>query len=137
MAQENHRILIADDKKEFHQQIRFAFRQHYEFEGAIDIQQLEEKLNENIKYDLILLDLIFNDETQEKIGLEWITKILESRPALPIIVVTNDNDIDTVLEAINRGAKSFLYKKIRPRKMGQQISRNYTKRKINAGKHPA
>lgn len=110
MSEQNYKILIADDDREFHRQVRYAFRKNYEFEGAETIPDLQEKLQKNVNYDLILLDLIFNNVTKEKIGLEWITKIIASHPSLPIIVATNENDIEIVVEAMNRGAKSFLYK---------------------------
>ena len=111
MPDRNYKILIADDDAQFHQQIRYAFRKNYEFEGAISIELLEKKLQQGEIFDLILLDLIFDNVTKEKIGLELIPRIKEQLPNIPIIVVTNENDVETVVDAMNLGAKNFLYKK--------------------------
>ena len=97
MSNKNYHILIVDDDTEFHQQIRFAFRRNYVFEGAIDADHLQDKLNENKQFDLILLDLVF-DDTQKKIGLELIPVLKEKAPNVPIIVATADRSIDTVVE---------------------------------------
>lgn len=35
MPDKNYSILIVDDDPEFHQQIRYAFRRHFTFEGAV------------------------------------------------------------------------------------------------------
>jgi DNA-binding NtrC family response regulator len=105
----NPQILIVDDVPDFHQEIRYAFRKGYTFEGAIGVKQLREKLRSNTHFDLILLDLVL-EASGKKIGLELIQEIRESRPGIPIIVVTGDSDYKTAAEAIYRGAQRFLYK---------------------------
>lgn len=109
MSTKNFNILIVDDDPEFHQQIRYAFRRNYVFEGAINIDHLDKKLTENSKFDLILMDLIL-DDSQEKIGLELISQINSKHPEIPIIVVTSDREIDTVVKAMKVGARDFLPK---------------------------
>lgn len=109
MPNRNYKILIIDDDPEFHQDIRYAFRKYYEFEGAIGIAQLEKKLQGNSAFDLILLDLVL-DGSGEKVGLTLIPTLQEQLPGVPIVIVTNDNSIQTVVEATKKGAKDFLYK---------------------------
>ncbi len=109
MSNKNYHILIVDDDTEFHQQIRFAFRRNYVFEGAIDAEHLTHKLAENKTYDLILLDLVF-DDTQRKIGLDLIPVLRRKAPNVPIIVATADRSIDTVVAALKLGASNFLVK---------------------------
>lgn len=109
MADKNYSILIVDDDPEFHQQVRYAFRRHYTFEGAVSPEHLEKKLIENSKFDLLLMDLVL-DETKKKIGLELISKVSKIYPEIPIIVVTSDKRIETVVEAMRLGARDFLTK---------------------------
>ena len=109
MSVKNYNILIVDDDPEFHQQIRYAFRRNYVFEGAISFEHLNKKLNEKKDYDLILLDLVF-DDSKKLIGLERIPELTSNYPNIPIIVVTADKEIDTVVNAMKFGAKDFLTK---------------------------
>ncbi len=109
MSNRNYSILIVDDDPEFHQQIRYAFRRNYTFEGAVNTDNLERKLKENGNFDLILMDLIL-DSSKQKIGLELIPKLRKSHPDIPIIVVTADKEIDTVVQAMKLGARDFLTK---------------------------
>ena len=109
-ATKNYRILIVDDEPEFHQEIRYAFRRNFAFEGAIGIQQLEKKLKEYNNFDLVLLDLVL-DNTEKKIGLELLPYLREKLPNVPIIIVTKDEKTDTIVEAMKVGADDFLPKR--------------------------
>jgi len=109
MSTKNYNILLIDDDSQFHQELRYAFRRSFVFEGAIGVDQLEKKLKENTVFDLILLDLVL-DDSEHKIGLELIGNLKAVYPDTPIIIVTNDKKIDTVVEAMRLGATSFLHK---------------------------
>ena len=107
MSSKNYHILIVDDDTEFHQQIRYAFRRQFLFSGAVNEQQLFQKLDEESNFDLLLLDLVL-DESETKKGLDIIPKVLSRYPELPVIIVTGDRSIDTVVTAMKLGAKNFL-----------------------------
>jgi DNA-binding NtrC family response regulator len=109
MPDKNYSILIVDDDPEFHQQVRYAFRRQYTFEGAVSPEHLEKKLIENSKFDLLLMDLVL-DESKKKVGLELVSKVSKIYPEIPIIVVTADKRIETVVEAMRLGARDFLTK---------------------------
>jgi len=109
MSSKNYHILIVDDDTEFHQQIRYAFRRQFLFSGAVNEQQLFQKLDEASNFDLLLLDLVL-DESETKKGLDIIPKVLSRYPELPVIIVTGDRSIDTVVTAMKLGAKNFLVK---------------------------
>ena len=109
MLVKNYQVLLLDDQVEFHQEMRATFRQHYIFDGARTIPELEKKLSET-QYDLLLLDLVLDEDSGERVGLSLIEKAKHLAPGLPVIVVTKDNDAETALEAINLGATNFLYK---------------------------
>lgn len=109
MSSKNYHILIVDDDTEFHQQIRYAFRRQFLFSGAVNEQQLFQKLEEESDFDLLLLDLVL-DDTEAKKGLDLIPQVVSQYPELPVIIVTGDRSIDTVVTAMKLGAKNFLVK---------------------------
>jgi len=109
MSSKNYHILIVDDDTEFHQQIRYAFRRQFLFSGAINEKQLFEKLSGEGHFDLILLDLVL-DDSETKRGLEIIPQIAQRYPGIPVIIVTADRSIDTVVQAMKQGARNFLVK---------------------------
>ncbi len=110
MFSRNYKVLIIDDDPEFHQQIRFAFRRNFEFEGALDVEQMDEKLKSGAIFDMILLDLILDKNSDVKVGFDLIPRLKKAHPYTPVVVVTNDPHVYNGLEAIKRGASDFLYK---------------------------
>lgn len=109
MSDKNYSILIVDDDTELHQQLRFAFRRNYEFDGAINADQFRRKLAAKNDYSLILMDLVL-DSSNDKVGLELIREVSRQYPKIPIIVVTADKEVNTVVEAMHLGASDFLTK---------------------------
>ena len=110
MSDKNHSILIVDDDTELHQQLRFAFRRNYEFDGAINAEQLRKKLASKSDYSLILMDLVLDSNSNEKVGLDLIMEVSTQYPHIPIIVVTADKEVNTVVDAMHFGASDFLTK---------------------------
>ena len=105
----NYNVLIIDDEPEFHMKIRKAFNANYAFEGASTIEQMWKKLSGKEIFDLVILDLRLTG-TEENIGLSLIPGIQKAHPNLPIVVATIENDPDAVIQAMELGAKGFLYK---------------------------
>lgn len=105
----NYRILIVDDEPPWHSIIRNAFIENYEFEGAVSVEKMWEKLKHNNHFDLLLLDLRL-DGTEKKIGLELIPEIKKKYPKIPIIIATNANDAESAVAAMEAGAKTYLFK---------------------------
>jgi DNA-binding NtrC family response regulator len=110
MFSRNYKVLIIDDDPEFHQQIRFAFRRNFEFEGVVSFSEVEAKIQTNPTFDLILLDLLLDKNSKDKIGFDLIPKLQRWLPSVPIVVVTNEPSIYNGVEALKRGAADFLYK---------------------------
>ncbi len=111
MLKINYRILVVDDDFEFHKNLRLALREGYLFEGARDEFELRKKLNGKDTYDLILLDLDLHGNEDVTVGLNLIPELGEKFPDIPIIVITKESKISVVIEAINKGAKTYLHKK--------------------------
>lgn len=105
----NFRILIVDDELLFHQTIRHAFQENYEFEGAVSVEKMWGKLKQDQHFDLLLLDLRL-EGTEENIGLELIPKLKDKYPSIPVIVATKESDSGAIIAAMEAGAKSYLIK---------------------------
>ena len=105
------RILIVDDDLSFHQRVRYALREHFEFEGVETVEKLWTLLRKDDHFDLILLDLALNPDDDDKtLGLEIIQQLRQKLPNIPILVVTNKPDFESATTAILRGAKDYLDK---------------------------
>lgn len=106
----NHRVLIVDDNLEFHRQLRYDLRRYYEFDGVTNLQNMSEKLDSGMNFDLILLDMVLEENSQEKAGLTALPDLIRAYPDIPVIVVTNYPDFPSVVKAIQTGAVDFLPK---------------------------
>ncbi len=103
-------ILVIDDEEKGYKNIQHLGKQ-YHYEWATSLLAAEDVLKER-NYDLIVLDLIFEDEngTKKMQGLDFIATIKKIKPEIPIIVFTNDDNVKTSNEAIRLGADYFLRK---------------------------
>lgn len=62
-------------------------------------------------YDLLLMDLNYTrDTTSGREGLDLLDKVRARDAALPVVVMTGWGSIDTAVEAMRRGARSFVQK---------------------------
>ncbi len=104
-----YKILIVDDDIEFHKDTRSALRHHYLCDAAVDPQNVQQKILEK-KYDLVLLDLVLNEGTEEKIGLRLLPDILEKQNSTPVVIITADGNVETVVEAMKKGAADYIHK---------------------------
>ena len=63
------------------------------------------------RYDLLLMDLNYaRDTTSGREGLDLLTEIHARDRGLPIVVMTGWGNIDTAVDAMRRGARSFVQK---------------------------
>ncbi len=56
--------------------------------------------------DLVVLDLGLPDST----GLATLTRVVESAPRIPVVVLTGTGDLDVAYEALHQGAQDYLVK---------------------------
>jgi phosphoserine phosphatase RsbU/P len=69
-----------------------------------------ERLRER-SFDLLLMDLKYSrDTTSGREGLELIPQVRSHDPSMPIVVMTGWGSVDTAVEAMRLGAKSFVQK---------------------------
>jgi sigma-B regulation protein RsbU (phosphoserine phosphatase) len=105
------RVLVADDQTDILQALRFLLM---ELECEIDLVNSVDDVMGHLEkqtYDLLLMDLNYTrDTTSGKEGLALLDRAHAHDPVLPIVVMTGWGSIDTAVEAMRRGAKSFVQK---------------------------
>jgi DNA-binding NtrC family response regulator len=105
------RVLVADDERDVVEAVRLLFAAHdltvfpatspAEAMAAARVQPL----------DAALIDLNYEKgRTNGDQGLELISTLRRSLPALPIVVMTAWSSIELALEAMRRGARDFIEK---------------------------
>lgn len=102
----NTRILVIDDDKNFIEQVRPVL----ERAGRVVVGYSEGdfyKLFRPYQFDLVLLDLRLQEEKE---GLELLRYALEEDPSVPVIVITAYGSVDTAIEALQAGARTYIQK---------------------------
>jgi sigma-B regulation protein RsbU (phosphoserine phosphatase) len=105
------RVLVADDQPDVLEALRWLLTgEGYEPQFVSSTDGVMERLRAE-RFDLLLMDLNYSrDTTSGREGLELIPRVRAHDPALPIVVMTGWGSIDTAVEAMRRGAKSFVQK---------------------------
>jgi phosphoserine phosphatase RsbU/P len=105
------RLLVADDQPDVLEALRWLLTgEGYEPEFVSSTEAVMERLRAG-SFDLLLMDLNYTrDTTSGREGLELISKVRVLDASLPIVVMTGWGSIDTAVEAMRRGAKSFVQK---------------------------
>jgi sigma-B regulation protein RsbU (phosphoserine phosphatase) len=105
------RILVADDQADVLEALRWLLTgEGYEPQFVSSTDAVMERLKAE-PFDLLLMDLNYSrDTTSGREGLELIPRVRTHDPGLPIVVMTGWGSIDTAVEAMRRGARSFVQK---------------------------
>jgi len=105
------RVLVADDQPDVLEALRWLLTgEGYEPEFVSSTEGVLERLRER-PFDLLLMDLNYSrDTTSGREGLELIPQVRAHDPSLPIVVMTGWGSVDTAVEAMRLGAKSFVQK---------------------------
>jgi sigma-B regulation protein RsbU (phosphoserine phosphatase) len=105
------RVLVADDQSDILQAVRLLLSEagfQTELVGSVD--DVVDRVGRE-PYDLLLMDLNYTrDTTSGREGLELIDRVRAHDGTLPIVVMTGWGSIETAVEAMRRGAKSFVQK---------------------------
>jgi sigma-B regulation protein RsbU (phosphoserine phosphatase) len=105
------RVLVADDQADILQALRFLL---VDAGVEVDLVNSVDGIRERTAaatYDLLLMDLNYTrDTTSGREGLEVISEVRERDRHLPIVVMTGWGTIDTAVDAMRRGARSFVQK---------------------------
>ena len=105
------RVLIADDQPDVVAALRLLLRgAGLETDAACSVQEVRDRLSA-ASYDLLLMDLNYaRDTTSGREGLELLSEVHERDRLLPIIVMTGWGSIETAVDAMRRGARTFVHK---------------------------
>jgi sigma-B regulation protein RsbU (phosphoserine phosphatase) len=105
------RVLVADDQPDVLEALRWLLTgEGYEPEFVSSTDAVLERLRAR-PFDLLLMDLNYTrDTTSGREGLELIQHVRAHDATMPIVVMTGWGSIDTAVEAMRRGAKSFVQK---------------------------
>src|SRR3954449_13424577 len=105
------RVLVADDQPDVLEALRWLLTgEGYEPEFVSSTDAVLDRLREH-PFDLLLMDLNYSrDTTSGREGLELILQVRAHDPTLPIVVMTGWGSVDTAVEAMRRGARSFVQK---------------------------
>jgi sigma-B regulation protein RsbU (phosphoserine phosphatase) len=105
------RLLVADDQPAVLEALRWLLAgEGYDPHFVGSTGAVVERLNAE-PYDLLLMDLNYSrDTTSGREGLDLIPRVRKIDPSLPIVVMTGWGSIDTAVEAMRLGARSFVQK---------------------------
>jgi sigma-B regulation protein RsbU (phosphoserine phosphatase) len=105
------RVLIADDQPDVVAALRLLLRgAGFDTDAACSVQEVRDRLSAK-EYDLLLMDLNYaRDTTSGREGLDLLSEVHERDRLLPIIVMTGWGSIETAVEAMRRGARTFVHK---------------------------
>ncbi len=105
------RVLVADDQADVLEALRWLLAgEGYDAHFVNSADGVIERLRADA-FDLLLMDLNYTrDTTSGREGLALIAQVRAHDPALPIVVMTGWGNVDTAVEAMRLGAKSFVQK---------------------------
>jgi DNA-binding NarL/FixJ family response regulator len=102
------RVVVVDDHPIVRDGLRALFDSVADVEVAGEAADAEGALREVtvLRPDVLLLDIHMPGET----GLEVLTRIRRASPETHVLLLTMDDDADTVLDAVRLGADGYLVK---------------------------
>jgi sigma-B regulation protein RsbU (phosphoserine phosphatase) len=105
------RVLVADDQSDVLEALRWLLAgEGYDAHFVTTVDEVMARLQGDT-FDLLLMDLNYSrDTTSGREGLELIPRVRQRDPGLPIVVMTGWGGVDTAVEAMRLGAKSFVQK---------------------------
>ncbi len=99
-------ILVIDDEKSIRNTLKDILEyESHEVELAEDGTSGLDLFNQN-HYDAILCDI----KMPNMDGIEVLSKIVETNPEIPVIMISGHGNIDTAVDAIKKGAYDFIEK---------------------------
>jgi two-component system, NtrC family, response regulator GlrR len=117
-------ILIVDDDKNVLEVLSLRLEtEGYQVAVAADAETALKLAKDNL-FDLALVDLKLSGKEN---GIELMEKIHQAVPEIPVIILTAYGTIDTAVEAMKRGAYSFVTKPFNRRELLLQIKNGLEK----------
>ena len=103
-------VLVVDDHESVRKQLYWALEENYRVLEAASRPQALALLEKN-EVDVVLSDLrLPPSESDITEGLAILESVRTFNPLLPVIVITGDEDRETALKVVQRGAYDLFYK---------------------------
>lgn len=120
------KILIIDDDASILEVLQMRLKAlGYSVSIAKDGDEAKTVLFQN-KINLVLVDLRLSEEN----GIELMGDIIKNYPKLPIIIITAHGSIESAVEAMRRGAYSYIAKPFRNDDLAMQIKNALEKQRL-------
>jgi sigma-B regulation protein RsbU (phosphoserine phosphatase) len=107
----NTRILVADDQPDILQALRLLLVDAgFDVDLVSSVHDVVDRMSKHT-YDLLLMDLNYTrDTTSGREGLDLLDRVRAKDASMPVVVMTGWGSIETAVEAMRRGARSFVQK---------------------------
>ena len=101
-------IIIIDDDSEYRTRLAEILEDDYEVLHATMIKTGRLRIEQGA--DLVLLDIRFGKDVNNRDGLDLLEEIVALRPTLPVVMMTGYADLSTALRSLKTGAADFIQK---------------------------
>ena len=115
---QNGTILIIDDEEDILFSLKMLLKQHFSHVYTESNPYHIPRLLNQYNPEVVLLDMNFKvSQTKGEEGIQWLRKIKELKPELPVIMMTAFSDLETAIGTIKIGANDFVEKPWRNEKL--------------------
>ncbi len=122
------KILIVDDDRNLLELMRMRLESaNYEVTAALDEEKAKALTNDN-SFDLAVLDL----QLVHQDGISLMEELRLARPDMPVIILTAHGSIESAVEAMRRGAYTYLTKPFDARELLLHIQRALENRELSS-----
>ncbi|MGH7827057.1 MAG: sigma-54-dependent transcriptional regulator [Candidatus Binatia bacterium] len=122
------KILVVDDDKNLIEVVKMRLESaNYNVTAAVTEQEAIQAVKGQA-LDLCLLDLMLSGQD----GISLMQEVHAINPELPAIILTAHGSIESAVEAMRKGAYSYLTKPFEPRDLLLQIERALEHRRLNS-----
>jgi two-component system response regulator GlrR len=121
------KLLIVDDDRNLLELMRMRLESaHYEVTAAADEQEAKEAVK-HAAFDLAVIDL----QLVQQDGISLMEELRQVNPEMPAIILTAHGSIETAVEAMRRGAYTYLTKPFDARELLLHIERALENRRLS------
>jgi two-component system response regulator GlrR len=127
MRERKEKILVVDDDRNILQVIRMRLESGGYYVASVTGPKLALKLTEKEPFDLALIDLKLNGQD----GIQLMESIHQINPHIPVIILTAHGTIKSAVNAMKKGAYSYLTKPFDGHELLQQIDNCLEKSRLS------
>ena len=122
------KVLVIDDDTNLLELLKIRLESAGYEVWATDDESEAKRLNQKESFDLSVIDL----QLAQGSGIDLMEELHQVSPLLPVIILTAYGSIESAVEAIKRGAYTYLTKPFDPRQILMEISKAQETRKLAA-----